>query len=387
MKQNKFNRLTTYEDIFARFETILNEYLELFSGKRIKNFNLSQKSNNYDGFKNRLIENGLSPKELICEIKDSYLRRDYLSGKIGTVDGDEQYDGIFNTALLMLMSNRLWKYYEHELRKNKNLDNSQKLLYEKKIEHATFEKNRATTQLIYSLFIYKETVNSNDFFYGHRLDFKNKSTLVIDLPVYGQISTHFGSKDTLELIKYQASKNINNILQCKLDLGQITKEKYDELKSKVNAGDILPEYSGKLYEYVSAIPLDYQGENFKKAQDDLKLSKKLITEYTNDDIERISKNRKYNSRELYYWAVKSDFTKEQLENLSHYLQERDAKDFEKKANKKSSYSRRFNSKYNGKKAVALTTAEERKQVADHEAKFHTNATEKRFSQRENQNSI
>lgn len=368
MKQNNSNHIDKYEDIFAKLETSLNEYLTLNSGRNVKGFNLSQKGINTDGFENKLIESGLSPKELIAEIRDSYLRRDYLEGEVGTIDGEEQYDGIFNIALSMLISNRLAKWYKYEIEKKSNLDKTTKAEYEEKIKKFMSEKKQSAMQLMYSLFIYKETVNDNDFFYGHSLDINDKDTFVIDLPVYGQISVHFGSAGYLDHIKHLASNNIKLILEKKLKLGQITKKEYNKLKNKVDDDEIFPEYTGKLYEHSSAIPIDYQGRNFKRAQKDLKLSKKMIVDYTEEDIERISKNKKYNSRELYFWAVKSDFSKKQLEQLSAYLQERDNIALSKIPNK--TIKKTIDVQSVGKKVVSSTTAEERKQVSSHESKIY-----------------
>lgn len=378
MGQNTSAKLPKYEDIFKNLENSLNEYLKVSNGKKIKNFSFSQKSINDDGFENRLIETGLKPSELLAEIKDSYLRRDYLEGEIGTIVGDEQYDGIFNMALSMLISNRLAKHYIHEVESNSNLDNSTRKAYEEKIKHFMSEKKTSLTELIYSLYIYKETENDNDFFYGHRLDNNGADTFVIDLPAYGQISVHFGSESNLERVEHMAKQNIDLILKRKLELNQITKNQYNKIKSKANNGEVLPEYSGKLYEHSSAIPLDYQGRNFIRAQRDLCLSKKMITDYTKSDIERISHNRKYNSRELYYWAIRSDFSKEQLEQLSGFLQERDSKTLLKHSSRNASkhqedtiasdeaIAKLINSKSMGRKVVASTTAEERKVVDNHE---------------------
>lgn len=379
MNQNKNKKLPKYEDIFKNLEKSLSEYLKVSNGSKIKNFSFSQKSLNTDGFENRLIETGLNSSELLNEIKDSYLRRDYLEGEIGTIDGEEQYDGIFNMTLYMLISNRLAKHYAYEIENNSNLNSSTKEMYEKKIKYFMSEKKSALTQLITSLYVYKETENDNDFFYGHFLDFNDADAFVIDLPAYGQIAVHFGSKSNLDHIQHLANENIQVILNKKLKLGQITKDQYNKINQNSNDNGILPEYSGKLYEHSSAIPLDYQGRNFVRTKKDLCLSKKLITDYDTSDIERISRNKIYNSRELYYWAIRSDFSKQQLEKLSSLLQERDAKALNNSSNNRSkprkidlasseSIAALINSKSMGKKAVSETTASERKTVSEHEKK-------------------
>ena len=274
MKQNKNNELPKYEDTFKKLTKSLNEYLKVSDGRKIKNFSFNQKTLNTDGFENRLIETGLNPNELLDEIKDSYLRRDYLEGEIGTIDGEEQYDGIFNMTLYMLISNRLAKHYAYEIKNNSNLDVSTKEMYDKKIKYFMSEKRSALTELISSLYIYKETENDNDFFYGHFLDINDADAFVIDLPAYGQIAVHFGSNSNLEHVQHLALQNVQLILKRKLEQGQITKNQYNEIMQKSNNTGILPEYSGKLYEHSSAIPLDYQGRNIVRTHKYLCLSKK-----------------------------------------------------------------------------------------------------------------
>lgn len=358
MKQNSFNQLPKYEDIFDNLKDILNQYLEIRSSKSIRGFNLSQKHSNENGYNNNLIENDFTPDELINEIKSSYLSRDYVKGEIGLIDGQDQYDGIFNIALYMLMCNRLGKLYKERFDKNHKLSEKAKDSYKRKYEELMFEKHDAATKLIYSLYIYKETENDNDFFYGFSSDKDNNNRLIIDLPVYGQISIHFGSPQTIKTIKYFSRQNVNLILNKKLRQKQITKEQFNKLKNKAETDEIFPKYTGKLYEYSSGLPIDYCGEKFEMAQSDLKLSKKMVTEITDEDIKRISENRKYNSRELYYFAIKSDFSKSQLERLSIYLQKRDKELFN--TNRKIKKQSIFNS------ALNSTTPIERQIVSTHE---------------------
>lgn len=208
MKQNNFNTLSTYEQVYKRLKVMVNKYLSINNGNKIRGFNLSQKNN--QGFENSLIEDDLLPDELVSEIKNSYLSRDYVQGEIGLIDDEEQYDGIFNIALYTLMTNRVGKMFLHEKRNNSNMNRDKKHQYNEVYKNLMLEKNSATIKLIYSLFIYKETVNDNDFFYGHRIDNEGNDNIVIDLPVYGQISVHFAkkenAKDVLERIKYEATR-------------------------------------------------------------------------------------------------------------------------------------------------------------------------------------
>ena len=171
----------------------------------------------------------------------------------------------------------------------------------------------------------------------------------------------------MQNIEYIAKQNIELILEKKLELGQITEEQFAQIKDKAENNGILPEYTGKLYEYSSAIPLDYCGEKFEMAQKDLNLSGKMVSTINDEDIKRISENRKYNSRELYYFAIKSDFSKNQLENLSKYLQERDAEITRNETTAKTSIkSTTIDVQYLGRQAISLTSAKDRKNVANHE---------------------
>lgn len=92
MKQNRFNQLTKYEDIFARFSKILNLYLKLYGTNKIHKSILKHIKEIDSGFENHLIEDDFTPEELVSEIKNSYLSRDYLKGEIGLIDGQDQYD-------------------------------------------------------------------------------------------------------------------------------------------------------------------------------------------------------------------------------------------------------------------------------------------------------
>ena len=74
--------------------------------------------------------------------------------------------------------------------------------------------------------------SNDDFYYGHRIDNYGNDTLVIDLPVYGQISVHFGSKSNMEQVLHIAKQSAQKIMQRKLELGQISQKEYEELFTK-----------------------------------------------------------------------------------------------------------------------------------------------------------
>ena len=287
MGQNKFTQLPKYEYIFNRLSKILNQYIKISGTNHLYRSLLSQNKRIDSGFENNLIENDFTPEEFVSETKTSYLSRDYLEGEIGLIDGQDQYDGIFNIALYTLMANRLGKEYKKQYNENSNLDIATLDSYKKTYKSLMSEKDKGTTELIYSLFLYKETVSDNDFFYGHRIDDYGDSSFVFDLPVYGQICIHFGSKEKLEAIKYLAKQGMELALEKKLSLGQITEEQFNEIKNKADNEGILPTYTGKLYEYSSSMPLDYCGEKFERVQKDLKLSGKMITDINDEDIKTI----------------------------------------------------------------------------------------------------
>lgn len=363
MEQNKSTKLPKYEYIFNRLSKILNQHIKVYGTEHLYRSLLAQRKSIDSGFENSLIENDFTPEEFVKEIKNSYLSRNYLKGEIGLIDAQDQYDGIFNIALYTLMANRLGKQYKIQCDKNYNLDIATFDSYKKTYDNLMSEKAKGTMKLISSLFIYKETVSDNDFFYGYNIDDYGNSAFIIDLPVYGQIGIHFGKAENLKNIEYFAKQHIDLILNKKLSLGQITEEQFKEIKSKADNEGILPDYTGKLYEYSSSMPLDYCGEKFEEAQKDLNLSGKMVTDITDEDIKRISENRKYNSRELYYFAIKSDFSKSQLEQLSGYLQERDTIVAKNKTTAKSSS---VDVLKLGRQAVDMTSAEDRKVVSTHE---------------------
>ena len=351
MKYDIVNNLSTYEEVYNRLKNTLEEFLSNNTNNYIQNLYLKSKNMNFDTLENHLIETGLKPKQLVRKIKKSYLQRNSLKGIIGTLDGKEQYDGIINIALYMLMSNRLAKFYKYKILNNPYLDKYTKTLYNEKYKTYIDQKRDALIKLVYSLFIYKETVNNDTFFYGHSFDTDGNDTFIIDLPSYSQIGVHFGSETRLRSIKYLAKKNIKLILQEKLQLKQISQREYNKIMSKLGEGDILPEYTGKFYEKAALFPIDELGRTFQLAQRILQLNEKTVDEINNDDIKKMSQNGCFNNRELHYFAVKSSFSKSQLEMLSKHLKEKD---------------KYITVKSLGEEAKSLTTAQERQQVSTHE---------------------
>lgn len=359
MDENNFNHLPRYEDVFDNFKNVLNEYLSICSPEYIHDFNLSIIDRN-KGFSNNLLKNDFTPNELVEEIKKSYLQREYINGEIGLTDKQTQYDGIITTALYMLMSNRLGKIYKKEMDTNTNLDEDTKNKYKQNYKQLMAKKTDATIKLIYSLFIYEQTENNNDFLYGLKYDNAKKIfTLVIDLPTYGQISVHIPSMPTVAHI---AKQNIDLVLEKKLQLGQITENQFSKLTNESSLFcEKMPLYQGSFYEYCSAIPIDFCGKNLQTAQKDLNLP----NEISDEDIKNLSQNEQYNSRELYYFAIKNNFSKNHLKLLSNHLRTRDIEYKNKLSQQKTEKS--LDVKSIGHTAIKLTTAEERKQVDIHEA--------------------
>ncbi len=366
MQYNNNINLATYEEIYKKLKNNLYTFLSTTSNEAIKKLYLKPINNNFNSLDNYLIETGFNSEQLIKKIKTSYLKRKYLKGNIGTVSGKEQYDGIINIALYLLISNKLAKIYNYEILSHPYWDNSKKHLYKEKSKTYKNQKRDATIKLIYSLFIYKETVNDNDFFYGHSKDTNNNDTFIIDLPGFSQIGVHFGSESHFDSTIYLAKINIKYILKEKLNLDQITKEEFNKLMSKINNDDIFPEYTGKFYENVSAFPIDYYGKILQQTRRILQLNEKQITDINENDIRKMLQNGCFNERELHYFAVKSGFSKPQLELLSQLSKELDKNYLEKPSKKQKNNFIDMTSL--AQEVFPETTVKERQQVSIHEQK-------------------
>lgn len=341
--------ITRYEDIHQNLEEIVTTYLSKESN--LDNFILNQREKNKSGLANSLIE--LPKSDIKYALKTDYLSNSGNSnGEIGTINPDMQAHEIKNITLLMLMSNRLCKYYKHELETNDSLDEKTKAEYSKNKRKLLLSKDNATSDLIASLYVLEKTGGkkySNFFSYGNSKDDSNRDTFTIDLPCFGQICVHFGNMKNL--ILEDAKRKATSILERKKELGQIKESKFKELTCSLD-NNILPEYTGKLFEYVSALPLEFIGPNTKEKVNKLGLNTKSVKQVKTDDIQRISRSG-LNAREAYYLAVKLGFSKKQLEDVVKVYNEREI----------------------SRGALKMTTAAQRKNVKEYQNKCITHFKE------------
>lgn len=375
-KTNKY--VTRYEQIYSKLKQVVETYLTTQEPYYFKQFILDQRVENSTHLKNSLIE---VPKgNLIDILKLQYISEDVTKGEIGTILPEDQVYEIRNIALLMLMSNRLAKVYEKELDNNRADDKATKQRYIKNRQNLLIWKHNATSELIASLYILSKTGGKEHeeyFSYGERED-KNKGTsaFVIDLPYIGQISVHFGP-DKLNIIEEARSKAMS-ILERKRALGQINKNELKSLREELSVSKILPKYEGKLYEYTSALPIEYIGPTAKSKAQKIGLDGKLPEEITKEDIQKMAEIG-LNEREAYYLGIKLGCPKRQLKEIIKTYNNREKLNQNTNSNKVTtpnrsttqSENRKANEKLTiekrvGRKAVIMSTGVERATIVQFE---------------------
>lgn len=343
-KTNKY--LTRYEDIHFKLKKVVETYLTTQEPYYFKDFILDQRMKNRTHLKNSLIE---VPKgNIVDTLKEQYISKAITKGEIGTISSENQEYEIKSMALLMLMSNRLVKVYEKELDNNRAGDKVTRQRYVKNRANLLLWKDNAISDLISSIYILEKTEEYSDIFsYGESQDDRGKENFVIDLPYVGQISVHFGNKK--EAILEDAKNKAMSILTRKRELGQIDENKYKEMMEQMQENDILPTYTGKLYENVSALPIEYIGTHTSKIIKEIGLDSKLPEEMEREDIQKMIE-RGLNEREAYYLSVKLGFPKSKLEEVIRTYEERHIP----------------NEVQMGEKAVGITTAQERENILKYE---------------------
>lgn len=268
--------------------------------------------------RNNLPENTLIevPGNLFQALEETYISRDSdcVSGPIGCAETpEEQLDGIINMALLMYLSNHLSKHYRFKSQEE-NMPSDYKKAYKRNEGQLLTWKNIAITDIIASIYILAKTSEEYEeyFSYGERKDDSNQPTFVIDLPYIGQLCVHFGSEYNKETIVQNAKDTVKSILEKKVELGQITEEERQKIIIELDEKGVLPEYEGKLYEYVGAMPIEYIGENIKKYRKIM--GNKLPEDITSEDIQNMAK-KGLNQRELYYYFIKMGAPKRILKQI------------------------------------------------------------------------
>lgn len=364
-KTNKY--ITKYEQVYSKLAKVTNVYLKSKKTENFEYFITSERGVNQTGFNNLLIE---IPKENIIDIlKEQYINEPNNERELGTIEPDKQAYEIKNIALLMLMSNRLSKEYKRTIEKNKNISEEIKSKCLKNERDLLIWKRNATSDLIASIYILEKTSNdkySEYFSYGERKDDNGKSTFVIDLPYVGQISVHFGP-DKLNVIE-EAKNKANAILERKRALGQINSSELKFLRQELLKSKILPRYTGKLYEYTSVLPIEYMGDTAQSKVQEIGINKENPSEIGKEDIKKMVEIG-LNEREAYYLAVKLGCNKKQLETVIQTYNEKNLS--REKANSNNVFIIRDKNKKQdiskiGKKAISMTTAEERSKVRQNE---------------------
>ncbi len=346
-KNNK--HVTRYEQIYQKLAKVTTVYLKSKKAEKFEGFITSERGMNKTGLNNLLIE--IPEENIIDIIKEQYICEPNNEGEIGTIEPEKQAQEIRNIALLMLMSNRLSKEYKDRLEKNRVADEAMRAKYEKNERDLLLWKDSATSDLLASLYILRKTGGKeyeNYFSYG---DYKEKAgsstAFVIDLPYMGQICVHYGMEKRKNI--EEAKEKVLTILERKRALGQIGKSEFKRLKEGITINDLLPTYEGKLYEYSSTLPIEYIGATAKDKIEEMKLADKLPEEIEKQDIQKMIENG-LNEREAYYLAVRLGFPKKQLKQVIKAYGERTIRNEDKI----------------GKKAIRMTTAQERASVLQFE---------------------
>lgn len=312
--------LDSYVDIYKKLE---KHFYMLYGNGKNNGLESMKKIEHLMNSKAKQDRNHLLPRNTLIEAPNNlykFLEKTYLGrempedgDKIGcTNDEEKQCDGITNMALLMYTSNHLSKKYKY---RQENAETREKAKEYKSIKEGyLLDKDMAMEYLMASIYVLEKTSNDyqNFFSYGKAKDNKEKTILVVDLPYIGQICLHFGWKAKQDNILSNTEKLIKSILQEKLKLGQITPEQLQKIDADISQNGILPEYEGKLYEYLT-IPLEYIGTDMKEYRK--KLGNKLPEDITTEDIETLKRSG-LNERELYYFFIKLGAPKKVLQQIT-----------------------------------------------------------------------
>ena len=313
--------LDKYEEIYGRLDACFKigfgteKKAGIISMEKVKKMIESRIKPDY---RNNLPQNTLieTPDDLYSELKNTYTSRDgeIVSGIIGCADTpEEQLDGITNMALLIYLSNFLSKECKSKFVKEQDPNRKKRI---KEVERLLYEwKDIGLTDIIASTYVLSKTSTeyNNYFSYGSSLDEDNQPIYIMDLPYIGQICVHFGWEERKSTIEENAQESVRTILEEKLKLGQITKEQLEEITSDMYKEGVLPEYEGRLYEYVGAMPIEYIGKNIKKYRK--MIDNKPPEKITSADLKKL-KDSGLNSRELYYLFIKIGASKELLCEIS-----------------------------------------------------------------------
>ena len=122
--------ITTYAQINDKLIKTTKEYIDKTTDSPA-NFINRQKRESYNlRLENRLIN---APKGNINKIiEEQYKIKNPKEEPLGTIEIDEQVEGIKKLSLLMLMSNRVAKAYKHLIKNDDSITEKQHELYNRK---------------------------------------------------------------------------------------------------------------------------------------------------------------------------------------------------------------------------------------------------------------
>ena len=147
-KTNKY--VTRYEQIHKKLEKVVSIYTNSLSDKELKEFILKYRKANKEGLRNSLIE--VPEDNMKNVLQEQYASHSKVKGEIGTIPIEDQSYEIKSIAILILMSNRLSKFYSKKL-DNQCLDEQKRQIYSKNERELLVWKENATSELIASLYI------------------------------------------------------------------------------------------------------------------------------------------------------------------------------------------------------------------------------------------
>lgn len=412
-----------YEDIKKYLVDAVTLYCGIESERRIRNFIRRQVNNQNNEYSNRFI-NVPEDVDIKRRIKQDYLGKCKIingkeiyepsyTGEIGSIEEMEaQMEAIRDSALLMLMSNRVSKQLNWLIN---NTDHGEFNADAYRRDAGVWLRNKdiAFQSLITCLNIlnYDNTEDNPDYKinYGMGKDTSKSSEkqdiFIIDVPYVGQICIHMGDRTNYEINLKKINIATKNALklriraklleeekklcgekiaegmsedEAKLYARNMLKGRYEQeisrMEAKIDSVRNIHDYNGKLFEISSAIPIEMKFSEIKGMKE---ISEKFndlehptgseIFEFVNG-INSVD-NKGYNPREIHFLAIKLGWgagkiqVADKLSDLAYNKSQNNLRDDFKRDRKRLSGN---HVKIMGKSAVISTTPEERVAVKAHE---------------------
>ncbi len=322
----------TYEEIAQALNITINTCLNYYKNNPEELNSLLSKKRK--GSKGNGINHFVDLSLDLNTIKQQYMRYKCIYGEIGTVNEKQQFNGIINMSLLAMCANKITKLNDNHLSKSV-LRSAQVMIGLDKGKKTNFYvvKQKALSTLLASILVLSETSKDyrNFFCYGNYKDENEEEGFIIDLPYYGQIALHYGNNK--ENIISMSKLKAKSILKRKCELGQISQKDIEEIE--ISDDKILPQYTGKLYEYVGGFPIknDIDAKEYLKEKCNIKPNNMTL-----ERIKHLVGYRKINDREKYFLLVKRGSSKNELESFLSEVEltqeKKRKKDFAKEIGKK-----------------------------------------------------